>query len=126
MAIEILQLFFPPKVQNKRTMASSDMQAARNHLSTELDGIKQKQTKLRERVGLPSRSRSIAFSDVFFGEKDVGLDVTRFSGDQASSHSVKAGLRPCSFRRRCKGMGTGHPGHRCGLVSESGSFCLIR
>lgn len=67
MAIEILQLFFrPPKVQNKRTMASSDMQAARNHLSMELDGIKQKQTKLRERVGLPSRSRSMAFSIVFF------------------------------------------------------------
>eukprot|EP00435_Cladocopium_sp_Y103_P012649 s2843_g3.t1 len=37
-------------VQNKRTMASSDMQAARNHLSMELEQIKQKQTKLRERA----------------------------------------------------------------------------
>jgi len=38
------------EVQNKRTMASSDMQATRNHLSSELEGIKQKQTKLRERA----------------------------------------------------------------------------
>jgi hypothetical protein len=66
MASRFCSFFSLPKVQNKRTMASSDMQAARNHLSMELEGIKQKQTKLRERVGLPER-RGMAFSAVFFG-----------------------------------------------------------